>query len=157
MALAALLLALLTGACNSTLPVPTPPPIGIAPVAQPPAAVHEPLAIALPALTISEREASRTGDLATLGEIWAPESQIVDGRNTVDPLDDYRWVGREAILDRYIVAVFPQPPPALTELPDLTFDQEGDSASAINGQDRWRLIRIDGRWWLQELTYQIPR
>ncbi len=33
---------------------------------------------------------------------------FVDSRGTAEPGDDYVWQGRDALLDRYTIAVFPQ-------------------------------------------------
>ena len=105
-----------------------------------------------------EREASITGDLPLLAALWVEDGRIVDGRGTEDTSDDYVWQGRDAILDRYRLAVFPAPPPplALTELGDATLTVYEDQATLINGGDHWQFVRQDGRWWLQELTYRVP-
>jgi hypothetical protein len=124
--------------------------------AHPPEAVFDSVAAAAPALILAERTAAVEGDLATLAQLWATNSRVVDGRNTVDQSDDYIWEGRDAVLDRYVVAVFPNPPPPLGSLPKLSVQQVGNTAVALNDQDHWRLERRDGRWWLTELVYQRP-
>ncbi len=115
-----------------------------------------PPADALPHLVEAERQASINKDLGLLTQLWAEDSRIVDGRGTAASADDYQWVGRAAILDRYQVAVFANPPPPLEKLNDLTLKLSGDTATARHGQDRWRFVKRDGRWWLAELRYSQP-
>ena len=95
------------------------------------------------------------GDLALLSRLWAPDARIIDGRSTPDSADDYVWQGRDAILDRYTLAVFPAPPPPLSreQLADLDMTVEDDAAYAELGGDRWRFVWQDGRWLLAELRY----
>ncbi|GIK72404.1 MAG: hypothetical protein BroJett021_13920 [Chloroflexota bacterium] len=112
-----------------------------------------PIEIALSALIIEERTAARERDLTTLAQLWAHDARIVDSRGTDDPAAAYVWQGRDAILDRYVLAVFPAPPPPLTEPLDLVVEQQGNSATATLNNDRWRFTFAEGRWWLQELSY----
>ena len=121
--------------------------------AAPPAFVAEAPDGALPQLIAAERDASRRGDLALLAQLWAPDSRIVDSRGTPAPADDYIWRGRAAILDRYQIAVFPAPPPAFDAPPAPTLIVDGETARGQLGNDRWRFVFTDGRWWLQELAY----
>jgi hypothetical protein len=117
--------------------------------------ISELTADTLPTLTVAEREASITGNLPFLEILWAEDGRIVDGRGSAQASDDFIWRGRAAILDRYQLAVFPAPPPPLTfpDLANATLTVEGESATLINGVDRWRFVFQDGRWWLQELVY----
>lgn len=117
----------------------------------------EPPEDALRRLVMLERQASIDKNLALLAQLWAEESRIVDGRATTDPGDDYIWSGRAAILDRYRVAVFANPPPPLTHLDDFQAQVTGDSATARHGQDHWRFAKLAGRWWLVELRYSVPQ
>lgn len=144
---------LLLAGC-ATLPPPTPAVLQPAPAA-PLALADDPLA-AIPVLLQSERQASAARDLAQLGQLWAEESRIVDGRGTAAVSDDLIWSGRAAILDRYQLAVFPNPPPPLSLPPALPIQVKGDQATLRNGQDRWRFVRQQGRWWLSELIYSQP-
>jgi hypothetical protein len=151
----------LLSACTGAAQAPTflPTPATTAPTPAPPEAVTSEADEALPALIRVERQASIQGDLAMLAQLWAPDSRIVDGRNTSTPDDDYVWDGRDAVLDRYALAVFPNPPPPLPTpdgLDDLAVQVKGDEATAVNGVDRWRMVYANGRWWLQELIYQQP-
>lgn len=113
----------------------------------------QPAETALPALILAERTAAREQDLATLAQLWAHDARIVDGRGTDDPAAAYVWQGRDAILDRYLLAVFPAPPPPLAESLDLVIDQHSDAATATLNNDFWRFTFAEGRWWLQELKY----
>ena len=90
---------------------------------------------AIPRMISAEREAARTGDLVTLGQLWAEEARIIDGRGTPDPADDYLWAGRDAVLDRYVVAVFPNPPPPLEELPRFDLNLVDDRATVHHQND----------------------
>ncbi len=112
----------------------------------------------LPDLIRMEREASIAGNLPLLAALWAEDGRIVDGRGTAESHDDYVWQGRAAILDRYTLAVFPAPPPPLTvaDLATANVVVEGDTATLANGGDRWRFVRQEGRWWLQQLVYNAP-
>jgi hypothetical protein len=101
----------------------------------------------------AEREASRTGDLPQLAALWAEDGRIVDTRATAEEGDDFVWPNRDAILDRYAIAVFPAPPPALEGPPQPQITTVGASAVAINGNDTWRFVWRAGRWWVEELRY----
>ena len=124
-----------------------------APVATTVSIGDQPIATALPALIATERTAARERDLATLAQLWAHDARIVDSRGTDDPAAAYVWQGRDAILDRYVLAVFPAPPPPLVEPFDLVIDQQNGAATATLNNDFWRFTFDEGRWWLQELSY----
>lgn len=104
---------------------------------------------------MAERLAAGDGDLGLLRQLWAVDARIVDGRGTPEDSDDYVWAGRDAILDRYELAVFPAPPPPLdnAQLAALAITVEGGTAQAELGVDRWRFVYRDGRWLLAELRY----
>lgn len=140
---------LLTG-CTRTAPPATVAPV---PTTAAPAFVTLPAAEALPALVLAERTAAGARDLAMLRQVWAEDAQIIDRRGTSDPADDFVWRGRTAILDRYALAVFPAPPPPYDAAPVLAATVNGDTATALQGNDDWRFSFRDGRWWLQELAY----
>jgi hypothetical protein len=130
------------------VPTPEPPPPAPAPEF---GAAPE---VALPALVAAERSAAARGDLAQLETLWAEDARVVEARGTADPADDYRWEGRAAVLDRYVTAVFANPPqdsgpPAFDSL-----TVEGDRATATVGVDRWHFVFADGRWWLAELVIE---
>lgn len=147
--------ALLLVACT-TLPLPADTNFRSGPRPTPLAFPAAGAAEAIPQLIVAERTAARTGDLGTLSQLWAADAQIIDGRGTPDPADDYVWSGRAAVLDRYIVAVFPNPPPPLDGMDGLAVAVEGDRATALHDEDRWRFVRRNGRWWIAELVYSSP-
>ena len=107
----------------------------------------------MPQFVVAERRAANQRDLATLAALWSPDARIVDSRGTPAPEDDYVWRGRADILDRYVVAVFPAPPPLLDAPPAGAVQVEGATATAQFGHDRWTFVWQDGRWWIQELSY----
>ncbi len=148
----ALVAAVLVLAGCTRAPVASPPAPTLAPLPAP-AFAALPAADALPALVLAERDAARRGDLPLLAALWAEDARIVDSRGTAEPGDDYVWQGRAALLDRYTIAVFPAPPPALEAPLALDIAVSGDDATATLGVDRWRFTRRDGRWWLLELAY----
>ena len=151
------LITLWWSACGSAPALPSPPPA----TAEPPlpaALAQQDDEQSLLQWIVIEREASIQGNLPLLAALWAEDARIVDGRGSASTSDDYLWQGRHAILDRYQLAVFPAPPPplALDELAGATVTANGDSATLINGSDRWRFVHRDNRWWLQELVYSAP-
>lgn len=111
---------------------------------------------AVTALILAERRATIARDLALLTQLWAEDAYIVDGRNSVTPSDDYIWQGRAAIVDRYQVAVFPfDLPPLDTLAAGTTITIAGKEATVQHSGDHWRLVKIDQRWWLAALQYQL--
>ena len=67
-------------------------PLRISPTAEPttapPAFVSAPAEVAIPQLIAAEREASRSGDLALLAQLWAPDARIVDTRTDGPTLNE---------------------------------------------------------------------
>ena len=149
------LLCLLLVACAPAT-VPSPPMPTAAPAL--PTFLVGPDEQVLPALVLAEREASIQGDQLLLALLWAEDARIVDGRGTADAGDDFIWDGRAAILDRYVLAVFPSPPPPLAPdaLVDATWQIDSDMATLLNQGDQWHFVRCEGRWWLAELVYNVP-
>jgi hypothetical protein len=140
---------LAAGCTRSPARVLTAPPA----TAAAPAFVTAPAEEAIPQLIAAEREASRTGDLALLAQLWAEDARIVDTRGTEDTADDFVWPNRAAILDRYKVAVFPAPPPGLNVMLQLDIEVAEDVAQALNDNDRWQFTQREGRWWITALSY----
>lgn len=158
-----MLMGFFLSACSGSTPQPAPPQ----PTASPPPPdlvlqiAPENQEDALLDLLVAEREASIQGNLPLLAALWSEDARIVDGRGSVETSDDYVWQGRDAILDRYQLAVFPAPPPPLPRSQldtstTLAIFAEDDGVTLINGEDRWRFIIREGRWWLQELVYSAP-
>lgn len=145
-------------ASTSQRPLPPPTPTVAASQAWPELFAQHPTAeAAVTALILAERQAAIAHDLALLGQLWAEDAQIIDGRNNSTPADDYRWQGRAAILNRYVVAVFPFYVPPLPSLePTAVITITGEQASVQNGNDHWQLLQVNDRWWLTELRYGAP-
>lgn len=131
------------------------PPPTLTPTAELPPVIRGAGTEALPAMVAAEREAARTGDLALLARLWAPDGRIIDGRGTLETGDDLVWLGRDAILDRYVVAVFPSPPPPFVRPPLFLPTIDGSRATAELDGDHWSFVYRDGRWWLAELAYAV--
>lgn len=152
-------LSLLLVGCSATTPMPaaTPPPTVDATVAASTLFTgYVTDEAAITALILAERQAAIAHDLALLGQLWADNAQIIDGRNSTTPDDDYRWQGRAAILDRYQVAVFPFVLPPLTDLEaSAAITVTGQQATVQHLADEWQLIKVDERWWLTELKYSV--
>ncbi|MFN8488194.1 MAG: hypothetical protein U0350_11415 [Caldilineaceae bacterium] len=127
-----------------------------APAVAAPAFVTAAPELALPQLVEAERQASIDKNLALLTQLWAEDGRIVDGRGTPPTGDDYVWDGRAAILDRYVVAVFANPPPPLHLHGALLLQVTGDTATGRYGQDHWRFVKRANHWWLAELRYSQP-
>jgi hypothetical protein len=149
------LASMLLAACAAQPQTPSPSPTAIPTT---PTLVTEASGDTLATLIVAEREASIRGDAPLLAALWAEDGRIIDGRGSVTQDDDYVWAGRAAILDRYEVAVFAAPPPPLTleQFDSAVPSVEGESATLIYGNDRWRFVQREGRWWLYELTYSAP-
>lgn len=150
-------LSLLLAGCNTTMPATPVTPIPTAEATETASTLFTGYSTdeeAIAALLIAERQAAMAHDLPVLGQLWADTAQIVDGRNSTTPNDDYLWQGRAAILDRYQVAVFPFVlPPLVTLDASAVITITGERATVQHLTDRWQLIKIDGRWWLNELKY----
>jgi hypothetical protein len=144
---------LLLAACSAAPPAVRPTPTPASPA--PPAWVADPAAQALPALVAAERQASIEGNLALLGQLWAEDARVIDGRGTATTADDYMWAGRAAILDRYVLAVFPSPPPPLPAdaFADAAIEVNGERATLTRDGDQWHFVHRAGRWWLSALSY----
>ncbi len=65
------------------------------------------------------------------------------------------WSGRMAILDRYVLAVFPAPPAPFqdADFASLTVREELDRITAELGVDTWTFVQQDSQWRIQELRY----
>lgn len=158
----AIILWLLVG-CVSPPVMRTPAPSGTEGTV--PSFVHGPAVDALPAMILAERTAAATGDLELLARLWSEESRVVDERNSASPADDYMWTPRAAVLDRYVVAVFTNPPPLLQGLENYTIEQgeadlrdgvqEGQRMRVRTENDQWTFVFHRDRWWIEELRYGL--
>ncbi|NUQ38909.1 MAG: DUF4440 domain-containing protein [Caldilineales bacterium] len=113
----------------------------------------------------AESEGVVQQDMARLTAIWAEEAVVVDAKHTPDdPGDDAVWRGIDAILDRYVVLVFPGNPQSAGKI-DVSLEIAGEEATARSttqigeelspGGDRWTFRRRDGRWQITSLTYNL--
>jgi ketosteroid isomerase-like protein len=120
---------------------------------------------ALRQLLVAEAEAVVEQDIERLAELWAEDGVVIDARHTADNQgDDAIWRGRDAILDRYMVLVFPGNP-QFAEPTDIMITITGDAAQAAStthigeevspAGDRWEFRFAGGRWWITSLTYNL--
>jgi len=96
--------------------------------------------------------------------LWAEGGRVVDAKHTIDDDDDQFWVDKDAIRHRYVRIVFPGAPPSV-EPADMNIQiQDGQAVVQSTTQigdeispagDRWELIKLDGCWHLQQLTYNL--
>jgi hypothetical protein len=104
-------------------------------------------------------------EIGALMALWAEESQIADAKYTADDTgDDQSWNGKDAIRNRYVRIVFPGAP-ASAQPADLEIALDGDQATVrattqIGAEvspagDRWVLVKEDGCWTIQSLTYNL--
>jgi ketosteroid isomerase-like protein len=116
-------------------------------------------------LVESEGLAVVAKDVAGLMDLWSPDAVVVDAKHTPEqPDDDARWRGRDAIRERYVALVFAGNPQT-AGAQDLQITFHGDRATALSttaigsevspGGDRWTLVKRDGRWWIEGLTYNL--
>ncbi len=104
-------------------------------------------------------------DMTLLAEIWAEDARVTDAKHTPDVSDDDAvWNGVDAILDRYVVLVFPGNPQTAGPI-DVEITVDGDHATARSttrignevspGGDLWTFSRCGERWCIQSLTYNL--
>jgi hypothetical protein len=140
-----LVCALVLSACAPTpvrMPLPDP-----SPSANDPAINGDPVA-----LVEAENRAANALDLATLSALWSEEATVIETKNTPDPHDDYNWRGKTAVMDRYQVAVFPNPPALFAEPIIEVAQVTGDTATLERGVDEWSFVQRGGRWWITGLV-----
>lgn len=120
---------------------------------------------ALRQLLLAEAEAVVGQDIERLAGLWAEDAIVTDARHTADNQgDDASWRGRDAILDRYMVLVFPGNP-QFAKPAEISFEISGDTAKAVSttrigdevspAGDRWQFRFAGGRWWITSLTYNL--
>jgi len=145
-------------ASDSTLRRPSPKPT--TPTTQP-ASDEE----AILSLIRAENEAVVAQDIERLATLWAEDALVRDAHHTADDeSDDAVWRGIDAVLDRYVVLVFPGNS-QFAEPGDVRISMQGDQAQAQSTTqigdeispdgDLWTLTRVDGHWRLQSLTYNL--
>ncbi len=122
---------------------------------------------AITAVLTAEGEWVVQQDIAGLMRLWDPAGQIIDANHTPpNPTDDQRWQGADAIRNRYVHRVFPGAP-SLAQPTALVISVQGNRATITSttrigqeispGGDRWRLVKKDGCWLLQELVFNLER
>lgn len=120
---------------------------------------------ALRQLLQAEADAVVHQDIERLASLWAEDGFVVDARHTSDnEADDAVWRGIDAVLDRYMVVVFPGNP-QFAEPADIGIEIAGDTASASSttrigneispAGDRWEFRHAGGRWWIVSLKYNL--
>ncbi|MCP4168997.1 MAG: hypothetical protein GY759_24325 [Chloroflexi bacterium] len=106
-------------------------------------------------------------DIELLASLWVEEAMVRDAHHTPDDeSDDAVWQGIDAVLDRYVVRVFPGNA-QFAEPGEMLVTIEGDRAEVRSttqiGQeispagDLWILARRDGGWRLLSLTYNLEK
>ena len=104
-------------------------------------------------------------DMDLLAELWAEDATVTDAKHTPGVVDDDAvWRGIDAILDRYVVLVFPGNP-QFAEPSDIEIIVEGNRATARSttqigdevslGGDLWSFSRCGERWCIRALTYNL--
>lgn len=150
--------------------VPTPLPVVKLPTRVPPTTTPVPGndQEAVLQLIRAEGEGVVQQDIDRLLDIWASDGQVVDANHTADnAADDAKWIGRDALRQRYVNLVFPSAP-MQAQAGDLQVSVQGDKAtvgSTTNigdevspGGDEWTLQKSNGRWYITSLTYNLePR
>jgi hypothetical protein len=158
--------ALLAVSCGGSV-APTPLPVVKLPTKAPPTITPVPAndKEALIQLIRAEGEGVVQQDIDRLVDIWAADGQIVDVNHTPDnPADDNKWVGRDAIRQRYVNLVFPSAP-MQAGASDLQVTIEGPKAVVTSTTnignevaakgDRWTIEKREGRWYITSLTYNL--
>lgn len=157
-----LLAGLLLGGCGPPAGPSDPPPDSIARTPTPvPASDEE----AIQGLLRAEGEAVVAQDMPRLADLWAEDAVVRDAKHTPqNEADDAVWRGIDAIMDRYVVLVFPGNPQSVAPQV-VSMDIRGDEARVISTTqigaevapmgDAWTFVRQDGRWWIMSLTYNL--
>jgi hypothetical protein len=120
---------------------------------------------AIRATLAAEGEQVVAQEITPLMALWAEDSFIADAKNTPDDDDDdQRWLDKDAIRHRYVRTVFPGAPASIQPA-DLAISIDGDLATVVAttsigdevapAGDRWELVRQDGCWYIQSLTYNL--
>lgn len=96
--------------------------------------------------------------------LWADGSSITDAKNSPDAADDQHWQDKDAIRHRYVRTVFPGAPAQATPA-DLQTAVSGEEATVMAttkigsevspAGDRWTLLKRNGCWLLESLTYNL--
>jgi hypothetical protein len=104
-------------------------------------------------------------DIDQLMKLWAEGGQVTNAKNTPGQTeDDQHWLDKDAIRHRYVRTVFPGAPQQAAPA-DLVITIQGDQAvvtatTQIGNEvspagDRWILVKQDGCWLIESLTYNL--
>jgi ketosteroid isomerase-like protein len=113
----------------------------------------------------AESEGVVRQDMTLLAELWAEDAVVTDAKHTPAASDDDAvWNGIDAILDRYVILVFPGNPQSAGPI-DIEITINGDQAIARSttkisdeispGGDLWTFTRCGERWCIETLTYNL--
>ncbi|MFZ4849696.1 MAG: hypothetical protein ACOYL7_11265 [Caldilinea sp.] len=122
---------------------------------------------AIEALLAAEGELVVAQSIDALMALWSAEGYVADAKHTPERSDDDQfWRGLDAIRHRYVRTVFPGAP-ATASRADLSITVAGSRATVLattqigaeiaKAGDRWGLVRLDGCWFLENLTYNLER
>lgn len=120
---------------------------------------------AIRSLLLAESKSMVAQDIESLAGLWAEDAVVRDAKHTPEnEEDDAVWRGIDAILDRYVVLVFPGNP-QFAEPQVVSLQIQGDEATVVSTThigaevapqgDRWTFVKRDGRWWIASLTYNL--
>lgn len=120
---------------------------------------------AVAAVLRAEGELMVIQEIDALMALWADGSFVANAKNTPDNADDDQfWRDKDAIRHRYVRTVFPGAPKEATPA-DLEIQIEGDRALVLGttqigaerspAGDRWALVKVDGCWQIESLTYNL--
>lgn len=103
-------------------------------------------------------------EIDALMALWDEDAFVANAKNTPNTADDQFWRGQDAIRHRYVRTVFPGAPTAAAP-PELAIHRDGERAivtatTRIGSEvapagDRWVLIKRDGCWQIENLTYNL--
>jgi ketosteroid isomerase-like protein len=103
-------------------------------------------------------------EIDALMALWDEDAFVANAKNTPNTADDQFWRGQDAIRHRYVRTVFPGAPTAAAP-PELAIHRDGARAivtatTRIGSEvapagDRWVLIKRDGCWQIESLTYNL--
>ncbi len=121
---------------------------------------------AVAAVIRAEGETVVAQQIDALMSLWADGATITNAKHTPDDAsDDQFWRDKDAIRHRYVRTVFPGAP--AKALPaDLAISFTDDATASVTATtriggevspagDRWTVVRRDGCWLLQNLTYNL--
>jgi hypothetical protein len=157
-----LLYLLLTVSCTPAPEQKTLPPLGSCSLDLGPSVADEE---AIQRVLTAEGEFVVEQKIDALMNLWHEGATVADAKNTPDKLDDDQtWLDKDAIRHRYVRIVFPGAP-TQADPKDLEIAINADRAiitATTNigteispGGDRWVLVKQNGCWEIESLTYNL--